>query len=88
MKCRSAFVFLLLLISFSSYSQKGMLTVSGYVKEAATGESLLGANVYIKETMKGTVTNQYGFYSITVPSGEYTLAVSYLGFNFRNKGNL
>ncbi|MFN8165259.1 MAG: TonB-dependent receptor [Bacteroidia bacterium] len=81
MKCRSAFVFLLLLISFSSYSQKGMLTVSGYVKEAATGESLLGANVYIKETMKGTVTNQYGFYSITVPSGEYTLAVSYLGFN-------
>ncbi|MBP6334878.1 MAG: TonB-dependent receptor [Bacteroidia bacterium] len=55
-------------------------TVSGYVKEAETGESLLGANVYLKENLKGTNTNAYGFYSITVPSGKYTLVVSYLGF--------
>src|SRR5687768_15342046 len=55
-------------------------TVSGFVKEEETGESMLGANVYIKETLKGTVTNQYGFYSLTVPAGNYTLVVSYLGF--------
>lgn len=56
-------------------------TVSGFIKEASTGESLFGANVYIKENLKGTNTNQYGFYSITIPAGKYTLVISYLGFN-------
>ncbi|MBK5285322.1 MAG: TonB-dependent receptor, partial [Bacteroidia bacterium] len=55
-------------------------TVSGYVKEDATGETMIGANAYIKELMKGTVTNTYGFYSLTVPQGNYTLVISYLGF--------
>lgn len=55
-------------------------TVSGYVKEESTGEYLIGANVYIKELMKGTTTNQYGFYSLTLVQGKYTLVISYLGF--------
>jgi hypothetical protein len=55
-------------------------TISGYVKEAKSGESLLGANVYLKETLQGTQTNQYGFYSLTVPSGKYTVVYSYIGF--------
>ncbi len=55
-------------------------TISGYVKEENTGEFLIGANVYIKELMKGTTTNQYGFYSLTLEQGEYTLVISYLGF--------
>ena len=42
-------------------------TLSGYVKDAKTGELLIGAEVYIKELMKGQSTNNYGFYSITVP---------------------
>ncbi|MBL0102690.1 MAG: TonB-dependent receptor [Bacteroidetes bacterium] len=66
------------LLSF--FRQKSTHTVSGYVIEKATGESLLGANVYLKENLKGTTTNQYGFYSITVPDGDYTLVVAYLGF--------
>ena len=56
-------------------------TISGYIKEASTGEDLIGANIYIQELFKGTSTNQYGFYSITVPEGDYTLRVSYLGFS-------
>jgi len=56
-------------------------TISGYIKEASTGEDLIGANIYIQELFKGTSTNQYGFYSITVPEGNYTLRVSYLGFS-------
>jgi len=64
------------------YAQK-KFTISGYVKEAETGESLLGANVYLKETLKGTVTNAYGFYSVTALEGTYTLVVSYLGFDTR-----
>ena len=55
-------------------------TVSGYVKEEATGESMIGANVYIKELLKGSQTNQYGFYSVTVEKGKYHLVVSYLGY--------
>jgi len=55
-------------------------TVSGYVKDAASGESLIGATVYVKELSTGTVTNSYGFYSISLPPGEYTLTYSYLGY--------
>src|SRR5262245_11224676 len=55
-------------------------TISGYVKEEATGETMIGANVYIKELMKGTQSNAYGFYSLTLETGNYILVISYLGF--------
>ncbi|MFI5164935.1 MAG: carboxypeptidase-like regulatory domain-containing protein, partial [Bacteroidia bacterium] len=61
-----------------SFGQK-KFTISGYVKEANTGESVLGANVYIKENLLGTQTNQYGFFSLTVPEGKYTLVFSFIG---------
>ena len=56
-------------------------TLSGYVKDASSGEYLPGANVFIKEILKGTSTNSYGFYSITVPKGNYTLGVSFMGYS-------
>jgi hypothetical protein len=71
-------LFILFIIPVNAMAQ--LHTISGYVKEEATGESLLGANVYIKETLKGTNTNQYGFYSLSVPDSAFTLVVSYLGF--------
>jgi hypothetical protein len=55
-------------------------TVSGYVKEAASGEGLIGASVYVKELKTGNVTNTYGFYSLTLPLGKYTLVFSSSGF--------
>ena len=69
-----------ILLFIGSISAQKNHTISGYVKEEATGESLLGANVFVKETMKGTVTNQYGFFSLTIPEGNYTLVFSYIGF--------
>jgi hypothetical protein len=54
-------------------------TISGYVKEETTGEYMIGVNVYIKELTRGAATNQYGFYSLTIEAGEYTLATSYIG---------
>lgn len=54
-------------------------TVSGYIKDGANGESLLAASVYVTELSKGTTTNEYGFYSLTMPAGTYTLKVSYVG---------
>ena len=55
-------------------------TISGYVKDSATGESLIGSSVYLKETKKGTTVNVYGFYSLTVEQGDYTLVISFLGY--------
>lgn len=59
---------------------KSRFTISGYVKDTKTGEYLIGANVYLKELLKGTSTNQYGFYSLTVEEGEYTLVFTFLGY--------
>lgn len=55
-------------------------TISGYVKDAGNGESAVGANVYVKDVMKGTNTNVYGFYSITLPAGTYTLVCGYVSY--------
>ena len=55
-------------------------TISGVVKDAANGETLFGATVLLKGTSIGSTTNEYGFYSISAPEGNYTLTISYLGF--------
>nr|WP_130736119.1 TonB-dependent receptor [Flavobacterium sp. J27] len=60
-------------------------TISGVVKDAANGETLLGATVLLKGTSIGSTTNEYGFYSITAPEGKYTLIISYLGFTTLEK---
>src|SRR5258705_4892837 len=56
-------------------------TLNGYVKDKSNGEALIGATVFIKELKTGTATNVYGFYSITVPAGNYTLDFSYVGYS-------
>ena len=57
-------------------------TLSGYIKDASTGEDLIGASVILaNDPGRGTVTNLYGFYSITLPEGSYTIRVSYIGFD-------
>ncbi|HMQ06577.1 MAG TPA: TonB-dependent receptor [Saprospiraceae bacterium] len=55
-------------------------TISGYVKDGQNGETLIGANVFLRGTGKGTVSNAYGFYSITVEKDVYQLRASYLGY--------
>ncbi|AXT52610.1 hypothetical protein D1818_17870 [Aquimarina sp. BL5] len=55
-------------------------TISGIVTDANTGEILLGASIIIKNSNNGVFTNAYGFYSITLPKGDYILEISYLGY--------
>ena len=55
-------------------------TLSGYIKDAASGETLFGANVFVIELSTGATSNEYGFYSISIPPGTYNLEFSYLGF--------
>jgi CarboxypepD_reg-like domain/TonB-dependent Receptor Plug Domain len=56
-------------------------TISGYIKDASNGEALIGASVFVTETKGGGVTNEYGFYSITLPPASYTLHYSYVGYS-------
>lgn len=55
-------------------------TISGYVKDSSNGEVLIMANVYDALTLKGTTTNNYGFFSLTLPSDTVHLVVSYVGY--------
>jgi CarboxypepD_reg-like domain/TonB-dependent Receptor Plug Domain len=67
------------LLTTASFAQE-KLTVSGYVKDAADGEGLIGVSVYNKETGTGAITNSYGFYSVTLPKGNYVFVISYVGY--------
>ncbi|HRY98199.1 MAG TPA: TonB-dependent receptor [Bacteroidales bacterium] len=58
----------------------GRFTISGNIRNAGTGEELLGATVLVKELSTGTSTNVYGFYSISLLPGRYTLVFSYVGY--------
>lgn len=55
------------------------------MKDKVSGEDLIGANVYIKEIYKGTISNFYGFYSLTLPKGNYSIIVSFLGYQIFEK---
>ena len=74
--------FLALIMSclfLSAYAQETH-TVSGYIKDAASGEALIGASIFLEEEGKGAATNVYGYYSFTVPSGSYHVKISYVGY--------
>ena len=85
MKELKGFGFLLLFCFSISLFGQDKYSISGYVKDVENNETLLGVNVIIKELQTGTVSNAYGFYSITLPEGNYTLQISYLGFENVNK---
>lgn len=55
-------------------------TISGYVKEKGSGESLIGVNIFVQGTTYGTSTNAYGFFSITLPGDFYEITFSYIGY--------
>lgn len=69
----------LFVFQFSFIGQN--FTISGYIKDAKTGEALIGSNVFIKELSKGVATNVYGFYSLTVPKGSYTFVSRFIGYD-------
>ncbi len=65
--------------SVSLWGQKQ--TLSGYIRDASNGETLIGATVFVDGTTTGTYTNEYGFYSLSLEPGTYTIVASYLGFS-------
>lgn len=61
-----------------SYAQKH--TISGYLRDASSGESLISAAVLERGGLQGTVSNNYGFYTLTLPEGNVSLECSYVGY--------
>ncbi|MEL6533809.1 MAG: TonB-dependent receptor [Bacteroidota bacterium] len=70
---------LLLLLPYVGRSQTKH-TLSGYVRDANTGEALIGANIWCTELKAGTAANTFGFYSLTLPTGDYSLTISAVGY--------
>ncbi len=64
---------------------KEKYTINGYIMDIESNETLLGATVYCKELELGTATNEYGFYSITLPEGTYELVFSYVGYSSKSE---
>lgn len=76
---RTIFIILLLTLNFSLFSQE-KCTLSGTISDAKNNETLIGVSIFIKEANASVLTNEYGFYSITLPKGIYSIMVDYSGF--------
>ena len=78
MKCKILLLFLLIACTFTVFAQKQ--TVRGVVKDSFLGETVVGANVLIKGTLTGAVTDIDGKFTLLLDKGNYTLEVSYVGY--------
>ncbi len=76
---RFAIITFLLLLSLNGFAQKR--TVSGHMTDASSGEPLIGAAVLDVTSGQGTVTNNFGFYTLTLPAGTHSLEFSHIGYN-------
>ena len=73
-------LFSVFMLSITVAQSQEKVTLNGYVKDADNGEELIGVNIYIPQLKAGTVTNDYGFYALTVPKGTYEVQYSYIGY--------
>ncbi|MDD2564130.1 MAG: carboxypeptidase-like regulatory domain-containing protein, partial [Salinivirgaceae bacterium] len=80
---RTTLLILIFLQFTSLFSQKH--TISGYVSDGQSGEKLPGVNVYDAKTFKGTTTNNYGFFSLTLDTKAIDFTVSMVGYATHQK---
>ena len=71
--------FFSLLLLFGTSLLTAQIVISGTIKDKTSGEALIGANIYALNHQKGSVTNTYGFYSLSIPTAD-TLVISYVGY--------
>ncbi len=75
-----AAAFAAVLVTAATAAGQSKVTVSGYMTDAASGESLISATLLDRISGQGAVTNNYGFYTLTLPAGEVSLEYSYTGY--------
>lgn len=76
---RTALILTLLLTASQLFAQQ-KFTWKGYVKDSLTGETLINASVLVSNENRGVATNQYGYFSVTLPAGNYKLIFSFVGY--------
>ena len=76
---KAGLVWVLCFFCLSSFAQE-KFTINGYVRDSASGESVIGATISINNLSQAVTTNQYGYYSITLDSGSYELTASHVSF--------
>ncbi len=72
-------------IGIKQSTNKGAISLVGYIKEKKTNEAISGALVYVEKIAKGGTSNAAGFYSLSMPQGQYTLVVQYSGMNIEKR---
>ncbi|HEY6976198.1 MAG TPA: TonB-dependent receptor [Chitinophagaceae bacterium] len=77
---KKPFLFLLFFLYNKCIYGQEKFTLNGYIKDSLSGETLIGANITLKEGGKGVTSNQYGFFSLTLAKGIYQLQISYVGY--------
>jgi len=86
---RGILILISLFVSIINASAQNNYTLSGYIKDKQSGEDLIGAVITAVGTGKGASTNTYGYFALTIPQGEYTFKIDYLGYKtFQTKINL
>ncbi len=76
-KCISTITLLIIALTTSGQS----ITVSGFIEDAESAERLIGVNVFQVDGRRGTVTNNFGFFSLTIPQKEVQIRFSYIGYD-------
>ncbi|WP_348798522.1 TonB-dependent receptor [Flavobacterium adhaerens] len=86
---KSLLIIIILLNSLHVFSQesnnKQKFIISGTISDSKSNETLIGVNVYFPSLKIGATTNEYGFYSLTLPKGEYEMEITYVGFETVNE---
>ena len=78
---KSTLLFFFVTLSLSAQN----FTISGYITDSGSSETLISASVYENNSQRGTVSNSYGFYSLTLPTGNLEIDVSYVGYHTKQK---
>src|SRR3954469_25075439 len=76
---RLLFYLVVSLLSLGAAAQN-KVTLNGYIRDSATGESVIGATISVLGHSAATISNQYGFYSITLDTGTYNISIAHVSF--------
>jgi hypothetical protein len=80
MRFKNIIIFLTFFFAFSIGYSQDKITLSGTISDKRNNETLIGVSIAIKEFKAFTTTNEYGFYSLTLPKGNYEISISYVGY--------
>src|SRR5436190_4182313 len=80
MRCVRWVLIIIVCINAVQLAAQQKFTWKGYIKDSLSGETLINASVLLNNETRGVTTNQYGYFALTLPAGNYQLIFSYVGY--------